>query len=45
MKAQKFLRSPVVIIGVPVLIVGLAFDLPALVGLFMSLLTCALLEP
>lgn len=43
LKAFAFLRDPTFIVGVPLLGVGLIYNIPALTGLGLSLLACALI--
>lgn len=44
MKLQKYFRSPIVLVGIPVLILGSIFDQPVLIGLAMSLIACLLIR-
>jgi hypothetical protein len=43
LKAFAFLRDPTFVFGVPVLGIGLIYNFPALTGLGLSLLACALI--
>jgi hypothetical protein len=44
MRYPSFLRNPIVLVGVPVLVLGLVADQPVLTGLAMSLAACLLIR-
>jgi hypothetical protein len=43
-KLQKFLRNPIVLVAIPVVVLGAIFDQPVLIGLAMSLIACLLIR-
>ena len=43
LRAFAFFRDPTFVIGVPVLAVGLFYNIPAFTGLGLSLIACALI--
>ena len=43
LRAFAFLRDPTFVVGVPLLGVGLIYNVPVLTGLGLSLLACALI--
>lgn len=44
MRFQDYLRNPIVLMGVPVLVLGVVTDQPVLIGLAMSLIACLLIR-
>lgn len=43
LKAFAFLRDPTFLAGVPILVVGLIYDLPLCTGFGLSLVACAMI--
>lgn len=44
MRFQSYLRNPIVLVAVPVLVLGLVSDQPVFTGLAMSLIACLLIR-